>query len=345
MTTESIWVGAGNISAHMLKVWKSRPDVKPAALVDVRPEALERVGGEFGIPSHMRFQTLGDALTHCAATAVIINTPSELHYEQTVASLDAGRHVLVAKPFTNNYGHAVELVRIAERKKLKLCVGQQIRYNRHYLAVADFVRRGHIGAPGAAWFMNSKPRPNPANLATMAQPSLFENACHHFDSFLAVFDGHVPEWIVCDGFIPSWSRYAGPCMVNAMIGFSGNLHVAYHGGFSSQAPMYEFRVEGGKGALRCRGIHMSNDTMEYEVAPALGAFQPQRIDEQVPLQDPFLPFLDAWLAYLNGGQEPPFSGRNNLKVFAMLTAAVESVETGKRVAIAGDERFEGVFKV
>lgn len=343
MTTEAILVGAGNISAYMLKIWKDRPDFKPVALVDVRPDAVERVGNEFGIPAQSRFGTLADALRNCPAAAVIVNTPSEFHHEQTLACLDAGRHVLVAKPFTNNYEHAFELAQVAERKKLKLCVGQQIRYNRHYLAVADFIRQGHLGAPGAAWFMNSKPRPNPANLAKMAQPSLFENACHHFDSFLAVFNGHRPEWIVCDGFIPSWSKYSGPCMVNAMLGFSGNLHVSYHGGFSSQAPMYEFRIEGSKGALRCRGIHMSNDTMEYEVAPALGAFQSQRIDAPVPLQDPFLPFLDAWLAYLNGGQEPPFSGRNNLKVFAMLTAAIESVETGKRVEIAGNKRFEEVW--
>jgi predicted dehydrogenase len=249
----------------------------------------------------------------------------------------------VAKPVTNDFAQAVELVELAAAKGLKLCVAQQMRYNRHYAAVAEYVKSGALGSVDAAWFMNSKPRPNVANLGKMLQPTLYENACHHFDAFLSVFAGREPEWISCDGFVPSWSKYAGPCMVNALIRFSGNLHLAYHGGFSSQAPMYEFRLEGSKGALKCRGLHMSNDTMDYEVAPALGQFAAKRIDEQVPQRDPMTVFLDLWHDYLCGGSEPPFSGCNNLKTFAMLSAAVESVETGTPVAIAGNPKYKAAF--
>ena len=46
--------------------------------------------------------------------------------------------------------------------------------------------------------------------------------------------------------------------------------------------MYEFRLEGSQGALKCRGLHMSNDTMDYEIAPALGQFAAKRIDERCP---------------------------------------------------------------
>ena len=168
-------------------------------------------------------------------------------------------------------------------------------------------------------------------------------ACHHFDAFLAVFAGREPEWVSCDGFVPSWSKYAGPCMVNALVRFSGNLHLSYHGGFSSQAPMYEFRLEGSKGTLKCRGIHMSNDTMDYDAAPALGQFASADLDCTVAPRDPWNPFLDDWYAYLCGGAEPPFSGRNNLKVFALLSAAIESVETGRPVAVAGNPCFAPAF--
>jgi predicted dehydrogenase len=132
-------------------------------------------------------------------------------------------------------------------------------------------------------------------------------------------------------------------MVNALIRFNGNLHVAYHGGFSSRASMYEFRLEGEKGALACHGVHMSNDAMRYELAPALGQFGHVTIDADVPLRNPFDPFLDAWHAYVNGGAEPPFSGRNNLKVFAMLSAAIESTESGNPVEIAGNPRYRRAF--
>jgi predicted dehydrogenase len=331
-TLRCLIVGMGGISRQMHGVLKTKPWYECVGVVDVTDAGLA-AGRDLGLPESALCKDLGRALAELKPDAVLINTPSELHFAQTKQCLEAGCHPLVAKPVTNDFAQAVELVELADAKGVQLCVAQQIRYNRHYTALADYVKSGALGSVEAAWFMNSKPRPNVANLGKMLQPTLYENACHHFDAFLSVFAGREPEWISCDGFVPSWSNYAGPCMVNALIRFSGNLHLSYHGGFSSQAPMYDFRLEGSQGALKCRGLHMSNDTMDYEVAPALGQFSAQRIDEGVPQRDPWFPFFDIWHDYLCGGAEPPFSGRNNLKTFAMLSAAIESVETGKPVEI------------
>ena len=336
-------VGMGGISRAMLRSLAQKPWFCCAGLVDLSKEALATGGELAGVPEKARFRDLGEALAALRPDAVLINTPSELHYPQTRQCLEAGCHVLVAKPVTNDYAQAVELAALAARCGATLSVGQQLRYNRHYAALTRFVQSGALGRVEAAWFMNSKPRPKVANLAHMLQPSLYENACHHFDAFLSVFAGCAPEWISCDGFVPSWSKYAGPCMVNALIRFGGGLHLSYHGGFSSQAPMYEFRLEGTLGALRCRGLHMSNDTMEYEFAPALGAFAPRPIDEDIVPCDPFLPFLDHWHAYLCGGPEPPFSGHRNLQVFALLSAAIEAVETGRPVDIASHPQYAGAY--
>lgn len=343
--TRCLIVGMGAISRKMHGVLKSKAWYQCAGVVDVSEAGLA-AGQELAVlPESALFKDLGKALAEIGPDAVLVNTPSELHYAQAKQCIEAGCHTLVAKPVTNDFSQAVELVRLADSRGVKLCIAQQIRYNRHYSALADYVKSGVLGSVEAAWFMNSKPRPNVGNLGKILQPALYENACHHFDAFLSVFAGHVPEWISCDGFVPSWSKYAGPCMVNALIRFSGNLHLSYHGGFSSQAPMYEFRLEGRKGALKCRGLHISNDTMDYEVAPANGQFAAKRIDDHVRHQDPWISFLDVWQDYLNGGAEPPFSGRNNLKTFAMLSAAIESVETGRPVCIADSPRYAVAFSV
>jgi len=331
MTRNCLIVGLGGISQYMLPLLRQQPWFKLAGVVEVREVATDAPV----------FKRLEDALPVC--DTVIINTPSELHYAQCQAALTAGKDVLVAKPITNDFAQAAELVELARQQRVTLSVGQQIRYNRHYTAVRQFVESGKLGKVEAVWFMNSKPRPNPANLGKLDQPALYEMACHHFDSLLAICGDPQPDWITCDGFIPSWSKYTGPCMVNALIRFRDGLHVSYHGGFSSQASMYELRLEGTKGALRCRGIHMSNDTMSYEFAPPLGQFAPAQIDADLPAREPWLPFFAAWRDYLSGGTEQPFSGRNNLKVFALLNAAIDSVQTKQPVAIADDPRYANVL--
>jgi predicted dehydrogenase len=173
-------------------------------------------------------------------------------------------------------------------------------------------------------------------------------SCHHFDSILSIFPHHQPEAIMIDGFRPSWSVYDGPCSINGLLRFSDGLHLLYHAGFSSQSDLYEVRLEGEQGALRCRGIHMSNDTMHYEYAERNGNFMERAIDAAQPLLNPWSIFFTHWHHYLQhgtlaDGSEPPFTARNNLKVFAMLSAGIESIERGSSVQIAGNPRYQGAF--
>lgn len=349
----AIVVGMGGISNTMLKFLGQQPWYQTAAVVDIRPQALESAKAALGLEDGALFTDLDRALASVEADVVIINTPSELHFAQAQAALKAGMHVLVAKPITNDFAQAAELVELAESLRRSLCVGQQMRYNRHYSSVRAYLATGALGSVEMVNFLNAKPRHKALNLARMDQPALYEMSCHHFDSLLSLFPGQVPEWIMVDGFQPSWSVYAGPCSINGLIHLSnpagGKVHLLYHGGFSSQADLYELRLEGSNGALRCRGLHMSNDKMDYELAPREGQWSPHPIDGGRPPVSPWLPFFEHWREYLAHGKladgsAAPFSGRANLAVFALLSAGIDSIATGAPVTVAGNPRFAAAFE-
>jgi len=344
----SLMVGMGGISNAMFRHLQTTAWYSTAAVVDVREEALARAQEQLGLPDEALFTNLEDGLAYGRANVALINTPSEMHYLQTRAALEAGLHPLVAKPVTNNYEEAESLVDLAESRGLRLCVGQQMRYNRHYTALRDYVAAGQLGQVEMMNFLSAKPRHKALNLKGMDQPTLYEMSCHHFDSILSIFPNHRPEWLMIDGFRPSWSVYDGPCSINGLLRFSDGLHILYHGGFSSQSDLYEVRLEGTKGALRCRGLHMSNDAMHYDVAERGGSFQELTIDAHIPLQSPWPIFFEHWRRYLVHGKladgaQPPFSGRNNLKVFAMLSAGIDSITHGHPVQVAGNPRYAGAF--
>jgi len=63
------------------------------------------------------------------ADAVSVATPTETHHAVARIFLEAGKHVLIEKPITDDLGEATELVTLARKKKCILQVGHVERFN------------------------------------------------------------------------------------------------------------------------------------------------------------------------------------------------------------------------
>src|SRR5207244_12123771 len=64
-----------------------------------------------------------------ASDAVSIVTPTQAHFDSARRFLQAGKHVLVEKPMTDNAAGAAELVQIAQARNCILQVGHVERFN------------------------------------------------------------------------------------------------------------------------------------------------------------------------------------------------------------------------
>jgi scyllo-inositol 2-dehydrogenase (NADP+) len=76
---------------------------------------------------------------------VIINTPDYLHYEQAKLAIEAGKHVVVEKPFTQKYEDALELIELAKKKKIVLSVFQNRRWDSDFLTVKNVISGKKLG--------------------------------------------------------------------------------------------------------------------------------------------------------------------------------------------------------
>ena len=76
---------------------------------------------------------------------VIVNVPDKYHYEYTRQALEAGKHVVVEKPFTTTSAEAKELVALASDKGLMLSVYQNRRWDCDFLTVKDILDKGLLG--------------------------------------------------------------------------------------------------------------------------------------------------------------------------------------------------------
>jgi scyllo-inositol 2-dehydrogenase (NADP+) len=76
---------------------------------------------------------------------VIVNTPNSTHFEFAKTMLEAGKHVVVEKPFTTTYAEARELIGIARKFDRLLTVFQNRRWDGDFLTVKKIVEGKLLG--------------------------------------------------------------------------------------------------------------------------------------------------------------------------------------------------------
>jgi scyllo-inositol 2-dehydrogenase (NADP+) len=86
-----------------------------------------------------------DLLNDSSIELVIVNTPNETHYAFVKEALNAGKHVVVEKPFTVTSGEAEELIALAKAKNKILTVFQSRRFDGDFKTVKQVVKEGWVG--------------------------------------------------------------------------------------------------------------------------------------------------------------------------------------------------------
>ena len=76
---------------------------------------------------------------------VVINTPDSTHYEYARKALEAGKNVIVEKPFTTTVEQGQELVDLARSKGLAISVYQNRRWESDFHTVRDILDKGLLG--------------------------------------------------------------------------------------------------------------------------------------------------------------------------------------------------------
>jgi predicted dehydrogenase len=76
---------------------------------------------------------------------IIVNTPDSTHFEYCKSALEAGKHVVVEKPFTMDVIEAEQLIAISQKQKKLLSIFQNRRWDGDYLTVKKVIKEKLLG--------------------------------------------------------------------------------------------------------------------------------------------------------------------------------------------------------
>lgn len=120
-------VGAGAFGIKHLDALARIADVEVTAVVSRTPEQARDVAAKYDVA--VAATDLADVLASPDVDAVILCTPTQLHAEQSIATMRAGKHVQVEIPLADSWSDAQAVAAVADETGLTCMVGHTRRFN------------------------------------------------------------------------------------------------------------------------------------------------------------------------------------------------------------------------
>jgi predicted dehydrogenase len=135
-------VGLG-FGAEFIPIYQAHPSAEIVAICRRNKAELDKCGDRFGIKK--RFTKLEDLLKDPDIDAVHINSPIPDHAPQSLAALQAGKHVACTVPMGTTLDELKQLCN-AQRKSGKIyTMMETVVYSREYLFVKELYDKGELG--------------------------------------------------------------------------------------------------------------------------------------------------------------------------------------------------------
>src|SRR5215475_6778052 len=174
--------GQGAFGQKHLDALKRIPDVEITSLVGGNQDATAEVAKKYGIPHYTG--ELSEGIKR--ADAVILTTPTKMHFRQGEQVMRAGKHVLVEIPVTDSVEDAEALVRIAKETGVTAMGGHVRRFNPSHQYVHKKIKAGELAIQQMnvqTYFFRRTNMNAAGNPRSWTDHLLWHHACHTVDLF------------------------------------------------------------------------------------------------------------------------------------------------------------------
>jgi predicted dehydrogenase len=344
-------IGAGMIAHHAADAILRHEHAKLVAVQDLHLERLKTLQKKHSL--EFAHEKVEDLLANDNVDAVYIAVPNKFHIPLAIQALEAGKHVLLEKPFAMNAKEAEDAIKVAKKAGLVLNVGMNQRFTPDSQKIKTLVEQGALGEIYHAkaywrrrtgipklgtWFVSKE---------VAGGGSLYDIGVHMLDLCLYVINNFEPVSVVGATYTKFGNRGLGEGgwglsdrtpdtkfdvddFASAFIRFANGATVtldttwACHQASANMDNVEIFGTEAGATVRPARLFRAgTKEPVNYEV-----------IDEvKVPLRLPHSDRFHNFINHLRGQEELVTSTDQSLVVQKILDAVAESNKTGKEVRL------------
>ncbi|RWK38254.1 Gfo/Idh/MocA family oxidoreductase [Mesorhizobium sp.] len=330
MTVKWGLIGASTIARQfMINAIRAQPNSEIAAVMSSSPERAAAYARENGIA--LAVSTL-DALIGSGVDAVYISTTNELHLEQALAAITAGKHVLCEKPLALTSADARTMVAAAKAAGIVLGTNHHLRNAGSHRAMREAIAGGRIGKPIAARVFHSVYLPENLQGWRITRPEagggvVLDITVHDADTLRFVLGDDPLE---VSAFTQAAGMAAGGLEDGAMCiwRFRSGIIAQSHEGFTTKFAGTGFEVHGSEGSLIAKDVMTQKPIGSVLLRTATG-------EEELSFdrEDLYARSLRQFHAAIGGEGQPSATGEDGVWSLTAAEAALQSARSGKSVAI------------
>ena len=344
------FIGAGQIAYYAAEAVLRHPHGRLVAIQDLSVERLKTLQKKHSL--EYAHEKVEDLLANKAVDAVYIAVPNKFHIPLTIQALEAGKHVILEKPFAMNAQEAEKAIKLAEKSGLILNVGMNQRFSADSQMIKQLVEQGVLGEVyhAKAYWMRRAGIPKMGtwfgNREMSGGGSLCDIGVHMLDLCLFTIDNFEPVSVTGATYTKFGNRGLGEGgwglsdriestfdvddLATALIRFRNGATVtldtswACHQAVGNREGVELFGTEGGA-SLRPAKLYRGSAGLPatYEVVDEM------KMALKMPHQERFHNFIN----HLRGEEELCVTPHQALVVQKILDAIGESNRTGKEVQL------------
>lgn len=254
--------------------------------------------------------------------AVIIVTPTALHEEMAVASMEADLDVILEKPMAGNIEACENIIKAEKRTGRKLMIAHTLRYCPVWKKMKEMVKEipfpewfemvQYLEPPKTPWLLNEELAQGGCTLNT---------GVHVFDSFRFIFDAPIKrvECTIERSLNPIWEDFAyGNVVLSG--GVEGSFKIARDSNYRARTMRIDY--EGGL---------LYGDSLETKLT---------RIENGVEKNiyvgggvNTIVPLLKDFLTCIKHNKDPPIMSMDGLEAVKVARACYRSAKRGEEVTV------------
>lgn len=220
-------------------------------------------------PAVLSYNSVDELLNDAKIELVIVNTPNNTHYEFSKKALQAGKHILVEKPFAATTQEARDVFELARRVNKHVMVYHNRRWDTDFQSVKATIASGQLGRLIEVHFRFDRYRREISKKAFKENPLpasglSYDLGPHLLDQVISLF-GKPLKWTKTLGTFRPESLVDD--YMNIHLQYSQHLNVFVTANLLTAHPLPAFVLHGTEGSFIKERTDIQEEQLDKEISP------------------------------------------------------------------------------